>query len=106
MITSPEDVKMRFELASENEPGSGPIDLMMAFSQRERRLASGDALCLSMTRKENSVKITVHGAGGGEVTGSAYLVQTRNANVLVDFGMFQGGRNTENLNRLPKSSAF
>jgi metallo-beta-lactamase family protein len=52
------------------------------------------------------MKITVHGAGGGEVTGSAYLVQTAAANVLVDLGMFQGGRNTENLNRLPKSSAF
>ena len=47
------------------------------------------------------MKITVHGAGGGEVTGSAYLVQTKSANVLVDFGMFQGARKVENYNRLP-----
>ena len=35
------------------------------------------------------MKITVHGAAG-EVTGSAYLVETDRARVLVDFGMFQG----------------
>jgi metallo-beta-lactamase family protein len=38
----------------------------------------------------NCMKITVHGAAG-EVTGSAYLVETDRARVLVDFGMFQGG---------------
>src|SRR5215471_17118961 len=47
------------------------------------------------------MKITLHGASGGEVTGSAYLVQTKSANVLVDFGMFQGARKVENYNRLP-----
>src|SRR6516165_4188709 len=52
------------------------------------------------------MKITVHGAGGGEVTGSAYLVQTREANVLVDCGLFQGARKVENYNRIPKSGAF
>jgi metallo-beta-lactamase family protein len=52
------------------------------------------------------MKITVHGAGGGEVTGSAYLVQTRDANVLVDFGLFQGARKVENYNRIPKKGAF
>lgn len=36
------------------------------------------------------MKITIHGAAG-EVTGSAYLVETERARVLVDFGMFQGG---------------
>ncbi len=46
------------------------------------------------------MKITVHGAAG-EVTGSAYLVETDRARVLVDFGMFQGGRNTEAKNVLP-----
>jgi metallo-beta-lactamase family protein len=52
------------------------------------------------------MRITVHGAGGGEVTGSAYLVQTRDANVLVDLGLFQGARNIENYNRIPKKGAF
>lgn len=36
------------------------------------------------------MKITVHGAAG-EVTGSAYLIETELARVVVDFGMFQGG---------------
>ena len=52
------------------------------------------------------MKITVHGAGGGEVTGSAYLLQTPEANVLVDFGLFQGARKVENYNRIPKKGAF
>jgi metallo-beta-lactamase family protein len=52
------------------------------------------------------MKITIHGAGGGEVTGPAYLVQTAEANVLVDLGLFQGARKTENHNRLPKKGAF
>jgi metallo-beta-lactamase family protein len=47
------------------------------------------------------VKITVHGAAGGEVTGSCYLVQSRSARVLVDCGMFQGGREAEARNRAP-----
>lgn len=52
------------------------------------------------------MKITVHGAGGGEVTGSAYRVQTRDANVLIDCGLFQGARRLENYNRIPKTGAF
>jgi metallo-beta-lactamase family protein len=52
------------------------------------------------------MKITVHGAAGGEVTGSAYLVQTKSANVLVDCGLFQGARRAENHNRIPKTGAF
>jgi metallo-beta-lactamase family protein len=52
------------------------------------------------------MKVTVHGAGGGEVTGSAYLLQTRDANVLVDFGLFQGARKVENYNRIPRKGAF
>jgi metallo-beta-lactamase family protein len=52
------------------------------------------------------MKITVHGAAGGEVTGSAYLLQTREAGVLVDFGLFQGARKIENYNRLPKKGAL
>lgn len=45
--------------------------------------------------------IKVIGAAGGEVTGSAYLVRTQHATVLVDAGMFQGGRQSEAKNRLP-----
>src|SRR5262245_10780973 len=52
------------------------------------------------------MKITIHGAGGGEVTGSAYHLQTKEANVLVDLGLFQGARKAENYNRLPKKGAF
>ena len=46
------------------------------------------------------MKITILGAAGGEVTGSAYLVETRQARVLVDCGLFQG-HHTEALNRPP-----
>jgi metallo-beta-lactamase family protein len=52
------------------------------------------------------MKIAVHGAGGGEVTGSAYLVRTESANVLVDCGLFQGARKVENRNRMPKKGVF
>ncbi len=45
------------------------------------------------------MKITLLGAAGGEVTGSSYLVETRSARVLVDFGLFQGGHHAEALNR-------
>jgi len=47
------------------------------------------------------MKIKIVGAAGGEVTGSAYFVQTERARVLVDAGMFQGGRKSEAKNRLP-----
>jgi metallo-beta-lactamase family protein len=47
------------------------------------------------------MKITIVGAAGGEVTGSAYIVQTSKARVLVDCGLFQGGRRVESLNRAP-----
>jgi metallo-beta-lactamase family protein len=47
------------------------------------------------------MKITTIGAAGGEVTGSAYMVQTGKARVLVDCGMFQGGKRSESLNRPP-----
>jgi metallo-beta-lactamase family protein len=46
------------------------------------------------------MKITLHGAAGS-VTGSAYLVETDRARVLVDFGMFQGGRRNEAKNVVP-----
>jgi metallo-beta-lactamase family protein len=47
------------------------------------------------------MKITIVGAAGGEVTGSAYYVQTSQASVLVDCGLFQGGKKAEALNRPP-----
>jgi metallo-beta-lactamase family protein len=47
------------------------------------------------------MKIKVLGAAGGEVTGSAYYVQTKRASVLVDCGLFQGGKKAEALNRPP-----
>jgi metallo-beta-lactamase family protein len=50
------------------------------------------------------MKITTVGAAGGEVTGSAYYVQTKIASVLVDCGLFQGGRKAESLNRPPTAA--
>jgi metallo-beta-lactamase family protein len=41
-----------------------------------------------------SMKITLFGAAG-DVTGSAYYVETGSAKVLVDFGLFQGGKQKE-----------
>src|SRR6516164_2909270 len=52
------------------------------------------------------MKITLLGAAGGEVTGSAYLVQTEAANVMVDCGLFQGSQKLENFNRLPTVDAL
>jgi metallo-beta-lactamase family protein len=49
----------------------------------------------------STMKITFLGAAGGEVTGSAYLLETDRANVLIDCGLFQGARKLENFNRLP-----
>jgi metallo-beta-lactamase family protein len=47
------------------------------------------------------MKIKIVGAAGGEVTGSAYYVQTKNGTVLVDCGLFQGGKRAESFNRPP-----
>jgi hypothetical protein len=52
------------------------------------------------------MKITILGAGGGEVTGSAYLLETASANVLVDGGFFQGARKLENYNRIPSNGGM
>jgi len=49
------------------------------------------------------MKIKIVGAAGGEVTGSAYYVQTKDAKILVDAGMFQGGKKSEAKNRLPSA---
>jgi metallo-beta-lactamase family protein len=55
--------------------------------------------------KFHMAKVTLLGAAGGEVTGSAYLLQTDRANVFIDCGLFQGARRIENSNRLPDRSA-
>ena len=47
------------------------------------------------------MKITIVGAAGGEVTGSAYYVQAKHASILIDCGLFQGGKKAEALNRPP-----
>jgi metallo-beta-lactamase family protein len=49
------------------------------------------------------MKIKVLGAGGGEVTGSAYLIESEKAKVIVDCGIFQGGKHAEDLNRFKTS---
>ena len=51
------------------------------------------------------MRITLLGAAGGEVTGSAYVVETASANVMVDCGFFQGPKKLENFNRLPTRGA-
>ena len=47
------------------------------------------------------MKITPHGAAGGQVTGSCYLVETDQARFVVDCGMFQGTREAEDRNQQP-----
>ena len=54
----------------------------------------------------SQMKISPHGAVGGEVTGSAYLVQTAKARVLVDFGLFQGMSHADDKNRVPITDDF
>ena len=44
------------------------------------------------------MQVTLFGAAGC-VTGSAYYLQSRHSNLLVDFGVFQGEKDLENLNR-------
>lgn len=46
------------------------------------------------------IRLTFHGAAG-DVTGSCYLLETDSARILIDCGMFQGGRKKEELNVLP-----
>jgi len=50
------------------------------------------------------MKITLVGAAGGEVTGSCFLVETKQARILVDCGLFQGGKKSEALNRPPTAA--
>lgn len=48
------------------------------------------------------MRVTLHGAAGGEVTGSAYLIETQQARVLLDFGLFHGAAKSEQRNRVPR----
>jgi len=50
--------------------------------------------------------ITLVGAAGGEVTGSCYIVETKQARILVDCGQFQGGKKAEAQNRPPTAPNF
>jgi metallo-beta-lactamase family protein len=52
------------------------------------------------------MKIIPFGAAGGEVTGSAYLVETDQSRILVDCGLFQGMRGAEEKNRIPNTANF
>lgn len=47
------------------------------------------------------MKVTLYGAAG-EVTGSAYHVESARANVLIDFGLFQGVKMAEERNVVPR----
>src|SRR6188474_1732783 len=47
------------------------------------------------------MKITLVGATGGEVTGSCYIVQAKQARIMIDCGLFQGGKKSEALNSPP-----
>jgi metallo-beta-lactamase family protein len=50
------------------------------------------------------MKIKFFGAVGGEVTGSSYLIQTAQSNVMIDAGMFQGSRASEERNKLQEGA--
>jgi metallo-beta-lactamase family protein len=52
------------------------------------------------------MRVTVFGAGGGQVTGSAYLVESGKSKILVDCGLFQGVPNADQQNRIPQQFTF
>jgi metallo-beta-lactamase family protein len=54
-------------------------------------------LTTSLRKVEFMAKLSFHGAAG-EVTGSCYLLETPRARILIDYGMFQGGRDTRRRN--------
>jgi metallo-beta-lactamase family protein len=50
------------------------------------------------------MQVTLYGAAG-DVTGSAYHVQSGQGSVLVDFGLYQGGQMADARNRIPRGIA-
>lgn len=52
------------------------------------------------------MRVTLFGAGGGQVTGSAYLVESDKSKVLVDCGLFQGVPDADRKNRMPQEFTF
>jgi metallo-beta-lactamase family protein len=52
------------------------------------------------------MKVTLFGAAAGEVTGSAYLVESERSKVLIDLGLFQGVPNADQKNRVPERFTF
>src|ERR1043165_10034567 len=69
---------------------------------KRRGVASGNrAVPVIGTPSFLDMKIIPFGAAGGEVTGSCYSVETKQARILVDCGLFQGGKKSEALNRPP-----
>jgi metallo-beta-lactamase family protein len=67
-----------------------------------RKPASATLDAHSTTEYIMAIKLTFHGAAG-TVTGSAYHLQTSRANVLVDFGMFQGFNHHDDQNVIPRT---
>ena len=47
------------------------------------------------------MRVTLYGAAGG-VTGSAYLIETTTARLLVDFGLFQGADEAQHREAMPR----
>jgi metallo-beta-lactamase family protein len=83
-------------------PRNEQVGIRVAHEHRASQpdLLTGQWRTIHRTDLLNTMKITLHGAAG-EVTGSAYHLQTSQASVLVDCGMFQGVAMAEDRNHVP-----
>jgi metallo-beta-lactamase family protein len=61
---------------------------------------------LHKRNEERTMRITLFGAGGGEVTGSAYVVESGKSKILIDCGLFQGVPNADQKNRIAERFTF